>query len=145
MQISLSRQQLETLLKSVYVGGWVINGIREPGDEIREFAELEQYLYSVAYGAGVTSCVEADPALGRLFPTKEFEDALLPFVDAYDDEAFWTGLADRLADRDFVETHGDAIAQMDQDERFTRLQRFVDKYEKELEKHGVDRLRIADA
>lgn len=54
-------------------------------------------------------------------------------------------MVDRLADRDFMETHGDAIAQMNQDERFTRLQRFVDKYETEIEEHGVDRLRITGA
>jgi len=145
VEINLSRQQFETLLKTMYLGVWMVNGIREPGNEIREFAEFEQHLWSLAHKAGLTDLVEVDAALLQFFPTKQFEDALHPIIDEYDDEAFWDGLVDRLADRDFMETHGDAIAQMNQDERFTRLQRFVDKYETEIEGHGVDRLRITGA
>ena len=52
---------------------------------------------------------------------------------------------DRLADRDFIETYGNVVASMDQDERFEKLHAFVDKYETEIEEHGVDRLRIKDA
>ncbi len=49
-------------------------------------------------------------------------------IDEYDDEAFWDGMVDRLA-RDFIETYGNAVASMDQHERFKELQAFVDKYE----------------
>ncbi len=55
------------------------------------------------------------------------------------------GLIDRLADRDFSETYGDSVKRMDQNERFERLSAFVDKYETEVEEHGVDRLRVIGA
>ena len=54
-------------------------------------------------------------------------------------------MIDRLADRDFVEAYGDSVKRMDQTERFERLSAFVDKYETEVEEHGVDRLRVVDA
>lgn len=54
-------------------------------------------------------------------------------------------MVDRLAERDFAETYGDAGKRMDQHERFEKLSAFVEKYEDEIEKHGVDRLRITGA
>ena len=48
-------------------------------------------------------------------------------------------------DRDFVEAYGDSVKRMGQSERFERLSAFVDKYETEVEEHGVDRLRVVDA
>jgi hypothetical protein len=142
MEISLSRQQFETLLKTVYLGAWMISAHRERENVIGEFEELERHLWTLAHRAGFRDLVEVDPTLLKVFPTYEFAEALDPFIDEYDDEAFWDGLVDRLADRDLAEAYGDDIMRMDRDERFTRLQRFVDKYETEVEEHGVDRMRI---
>ncbi len=44
---------------------------------------------------------------------------------------------------DFTETYADA-ASMDQDERFQKLEAFVDKYEAEIEEYGADRLRVQE-
>jgi hypothetical protein len=44
-----------------------------------------------------------------------------PFIDEYDDEIFWDGLVDRLADRDFAETYDEAAKHMDQNERFEKI------------------------
>lgn len=145
MEISLSRQQFETLLKVVYLGDWMVNAIRVPGSYVREFEELEQFLLSLAHGSGFHDIVEFDPTLSQFFMKDEVYEKLQPLIDEYDDEAFWDGLVDRLADRDFGETYGDAAKRMDQNERFGKLSAFVDKYEAEIEKHGIDRLRIMGA
>ncbi len=144
MEINLSRQQFETLLRAVYMGDWMVNAIREPGSEVSEFRELEQSLWELAHRAGFDGFVEFDATLSQFFPSEQFHETLQPFIDEYDDEAFWDGLVDRLADRDFIETYGNAVASMDQDERFQKLLAFVDKYEAEIEEHGADRLRIQE-
>jgi hypothetical protein len=89
--------------------------------------------------------VEFGPTLSQFFLKEEYYEKLQPFIDEYDDEAFWDGLIDRLADRDFSEAYGNSVKRMDQNERFERLSAFVDKYEAEVEEHGVDRLRVIDA
>jgi len=99
----------------------------------------------LAQKAGFTRIVEFDPTLSRFFHTSEFDEALQPFIEEYDDIAFWDGLVDRMADRDFEETYGDAAARMPPDDRFNKYGVCVDKYESEIETHGIDRLRIAEA
>ena len=143
MEIKLSRQQFETLLKSVYLGDWMVNAIRVPGTYVPEFEELEQFLLSLAHESDFRDVVEFDPTLSQFFLKEEVYEKLQPFIDEYDDEAFWDGLVDRLADRDFSETYGDSVKRMDQDERLEKYHAFVDKYEAEIAEHGVDRLRIS--
>ena len=145
MEITLSREQFETLLNAVYLGTWMVNSIREPENEVREFGELEQHLLSLAYGSGFTDRVEFDPTRHRFSYARQFEEPLEPFIDEYEDDALWDGLVDRLAHRDFEETYGDATEHMDQEERLEKLQVFVDKYETEFDEHGIDQLRIMAA
>ena len=142
VQIALSRGQLETLLKMVYLGNWVVNGIRAPDNSIPEFEELEQFVSAIAHRSGLEDIVDFEPRLRKFFLA--LDEKLQPFIDEYDDEAFWDGLVDRLADRDFAETYGDAATRMGPEERFEKIGPFVDKYETEIERHGVDRLRVPD-
>ena len=145
MEISLSRQQFEALLKVVYLGDWMVNAIRVAGSYIPEFEDLEQFLLSLGHRSGFDDVVEFEPVLSQFFLKDEVYEKLQPYIDEYDDEAFWDGLVDRLAERDFEETYGDAEQRMDQKERFEKLSAFVDKYEAEIEQHGMERLRIAGA
>ncbi len=145
MEINLSRQQFETLLKVIYLSDWMVNAIRVPGNYVPEFEDLEQFLLSLAHRSGFHDVVEFEPTLSQFFLKEELHEKLQPFIDEYDDEAFWDGLVDRLADRDFAETYGDAAKRMDQNERFEKLSAFVDQYEAEVEEHGVERLRITGA
>jgi hypothetical protein len=108
MEIRLSWQQFETLLKSVYLGDWMVNAIRAPGSYVPEFEELEQFLLSLAHESDLRDVVEFDPTLSQFFLKEEYDEKLQPFIYEYDDEAFWDGLVDRLADRDFSETYGDS-------------------------------------
>ncbi len=143
MEIQFSRKQFATLLKSVYLGDWLVNAIRAPGNYIPEFEDFEQFLLSLAYESNLRDMVEFHPTLSRFFLKDDVYEKLQPFIDEYDDEAFWDGLVDRLADRDFSETYGDSVKRMDQDERIEKYHAFVDKYEAEINAHGVDRLRIS--
>lgn len=145
MEINLSRGQFETVIKAAHLGNWLVNAIRVPGSYVREFEELEQFLLSLAHGSGLHDIVEFDPTLSQFFEKDEILEKLQPFIDEYNDEAFWDGLVDRLADRDFSETYGDAAKRMDQNEQFGKLSEFVERYEAEVEKHGIERLRILEA
>ena len=81
MEITLSRQQFETLLRVVYMGDWMVNAIRIPGSEISEFRELEQFLWALAHAAGFNGFVEFDATLSQFLPSEQFHEMLQPFID----------------------------------------------------------------
>lgn len=107
MEIGLSRRQFETLLKAVYLADWMVNAIRAPGTYVPEFEELEKFVLSLAHRSGYDSEIDFDARLSQFFAKDTFHDTLQPFIDDYDEEAFWDGLIDRLADREFAATFGD--------------------------------------
>jgi len=41
MEVRLSKEQFEVLLKAVYLGDWMVNANRVPGEYLQEFVELE--------------------------------------------------------------------------------------------------------
>ena len=148
MEIKLTREQYENLLKLVYLGNWMINAIRSGarGDErIKKYDDIEQYIFSFAEEAGLEKYIEFDKKYNEFFPTREFEEnsEMEQYRQDYDNEVFWQELADRLGSRDFIKDYGkEAIRKMDQKERFLKEQEFIIKYEKEFEKHGLSNLEI---
>lgn len=78
MELNLSREQFEALLKAVYLGDWMVNAIRVPGSYVPEFEELEKSLLSLAHGASLNDTVEFDPNLSEYFFKEEFHEMLRP-------------------------------------------------------------------
>ena len=53
MKIEFTKEQYENLIKSVYLGNWLVNAIRSgrKGDEhIKEFDKIEQYVFAKDFG-----------------------------------------------------------------------------------------------
>lgn len=144
MKIEFTKDQYESLIKLVYLGNWMINAIRVD-DRIKKFDDLEQYIYSSAKEIGLDKYIEYDTKLKKFFPTKDFEEnsEVSQYMDEYDNEAFWDGLVDRLARRDFIrEYREEAIRKMSWQDRMEKESPFIEKYEEEFEKYGIDRLEI---
>jgi len=148
MEIKLTKEQYENLLKLVYLGNWMINAIRSgaEGDErIKKYDEIEQYIFSFTKKAGLEKYIEFDEKYNEFFPSREFEEDLEmeQYRQDYDNEVFWQELANRLGSRDFIKEYGkEAIRKMDQKERFLKEQEFIIKYEEEFEKNGIQNLEI---
>lgn len=148
MEIKLTKEQYENLIKLVYLGNWMVNAIRSgaPGDErIKKYDEIEQYIFSFAKDAGLEKYIEFDKEFNQFFPTREFEEdpELEQYRQDYDNEIFWQELADRLGSRDFLRQYGEeTIKKMSQKERFLKEQEFIIKYEEEFEKNGLNNLEI---
>jgi hypothetical protein len=122
MEIKLTKEQYENLLKLVYLGNWIVNAIRSgaEGDE-----QIEKY--------------------NQLFPTRELgqDPEIEKYLEDYNEEIFWQELAERLGTRDFLRKYGkEAIEKMDPEERFLKHQEFIIKYEEEFEKSGIENLEI---
>jgi hypothetical protein len=148
MEIKLTNEQYENLLKIVYLGNWMINAIRsgnEGDEQIEKYNEIEQHIFSFAKDAGLEKYIEFDEKYNQFFPTVELEEdsEIQKYLEDYNDEIFWQELADKLGTRDFIRKYGiEAIEKMDPEERFLKHQEFIIKYEEEFEKNGIENLEI---
>ena len=141
--IKFNKKQYKNLIKLVYLGNWMINAIRTK--RIKKYEDIEQYIYSFAENLGLEKYIEFDEEYKQFFPTREFEEGIdiEQYREDYDDEIFWDGIIDRLAQRDFIKKYGmEKIKKMDFRERIEKEQPFLVKYEEEFQKHGIERLRI---
>jgi len=144
MEITLTKEQYETLIKLVYLGNWMVNAHRAEDDRLEKFDDLESYVLSFAQHEGLDNCADYDEDADRYYLSREFEESqVMPYLDEYDRDTFWEELIDNLSYRDFFNAYGEiAVRRMTQEEGFSALQTFVQKYEKEFETHGTDNLVI---
>jgi hypothetical protein len=104
----------------------MINAIRlgAKGDEIiKEYDEMEQYIFSFAKGFGFEKHIEFDKKLGMFFPTVEFEENtdIDKYKEEYDDDTFWDSLMYKLLWRDFVNKYrAETINKMSIEERIEK-------------------------
>jgi len=148
MEIKLTKEQYENLLKLVYLGNWIVNSIRsgeEDDKRIEKYENIAQYIYSFSREEGLERYIEFDKQVNRFFPTREFEEDtdLERYRQEYDDEVFWQELIHRLAERDFIKEYGEnTIKKMNWRERLEKEQPFIEKYGEEFEESGLMNLEI---
>jgi len=98
MEIKITKEQYENLIKIVYLGNWMINSVRLEDERIKKYDDIEQYIFSFAKNFGLERYVEFDQKYNQFFPTREFEEdqELEQYEEDYDNEVFWQELSDRL-------------------------------------------------
>ena len=145
VEIKLTNEQYKALMQLVYLGNWMANAIRID-DKIKEFEEMEQYIFSFANAkeADLKKYVEYDKQLKKHFPTNFFEEEMHErYIDDYEDEFFWDELTYTLGKRDFFKKfQEEKIRNMSKEEIFIKIDEFNDKYEKEFEENGIEQLFI---
>lgn len=144
MKINFTKKQYEDLVKLVYLGTWMVNAHRTD-DRVAKYEELEQYILSFYKNFVMENFILIDEELKRFFPTKEFEEEtdVEQYIDEYNNDIFWEELIDRLARRDFIREYGEEnLLKMPWEERFGKEQPFIDKYDEEFEKNGIENLDI---
>lgn len=132
MEIELTKEQYENLIKLVYLGNWLINGIRTNDKLINKYEDMEQYIFSYFKKFDLERYIKFDEKAKKFLPAKELEDdpELVQYIDEYDEDVFWDEIICRLeARRDFVRKYGKrTILEMSHKERFEKEQPFIDKY-----------------
>lgn len=144
MKINFTKRQFRTLLDLVYVGDFIINGIREHDEQIKEYEEIIQYVYSFAKKMGCGNLVKYSREYDEYHETREFEESLVyELIEEYDDYVFWEELVSRLAKRD-VGKEIEEIDDISHDEVVKMLWSREEIYEKEFYKNGLDNIRVED-
>lgn len=130
-------EQYESLMKLVYLGNWMVNGIKISEERNKKFDTIQQRIFEDAEDAGCGNLAEFDENVKKYFPTQAFEeDAEITGVQKeYTAEIFWAELVERLAQRDFIAQYGmekiKAMGEREHKERYSEcVKRYVDEFEK---------------
>ncbi len=150
MNLELSLEQYETLLKLVYMGDWVISTLQaqeraeDDSDNDSRFAEVVRHVFNQAESIGLGNIVQIDQNNGEPYLTREFEEesGLVDILEDYEDEVFWQALIERLAHRDFLRHFGESsISEMAIEERIEKETPFHDKWANEFHENGIENLK----
>lgn len=142
MKIELNKEQLAALVKLVYLGNRMANDWRT--DEIiEEYDEIESLVLDAAQKHGLGDYVDIDEESQKAVPSGELEEKMAEAVDFYNDNSFWDQLIYRMADRDYVRKFGDeALDEIYTERGMERERPLIEKYEKEFNDNGLDRLEV---
>jgi hypothetical protein len=148
MENNFTKKQYLTLMKLVYLGNWLANSHRLSDDQIKEYEEMEDYIFSFAKDFGYERYVDHEEKDGaRYYPTSYFEEEtdIQKLIDEDSEENFWQEAIDHFGNRDFLKKYSrEEIEKMDQKERFMKIMECQDKYEKEFNDNGINRFEIKE-
>lgn len=140
MKVSFNAKEYGRLLELVHMGLWVAGARPEdPATMPERYAEIAQKAFALAEPFGCADLVETD-VNGQWFPNEKLTDGpprdkLEQFVD----DAFWSELVSRLAERDLRHELGATkLTEELSDDEEARLAAIEDAYWHEFETNGVD-------
>ena len=126
MQIELTNKEFRRLLDLVYIGNWVLNSTRG-FDRFADYDNLESKIFAL-------SPALSEPWNGTIVPSRAYaEGGIHEAIAYYEDNIFYEILAEELSRRDMQYPE---INEENYDEIVTRM----DRYMREIQVSGVDRL-----
>jgi hypothetical protein len=139
-------EQFKTLLRMVYVANTIANGNRDE-DLLKEYDDLEQYVFSRAGAAGLPAAVWRHEVEGEEHhhPSRVFESdtELNTLMDEYDMSTAYEFIAEKLAERDINEEFGPrAEDRMPAKDFETLLEERAETYAAEFAAHGLKNLAL---
>lgn len=145
MKINITKNQYRLLLDIVHAGNTMINGIRNQDELIKEYEELEQYIFSFAKDFGFEDLIEYDKQYKEYMPTREFDETIVEeLIDEYDDYVFWQELEGNLAKRDVFKEFNGIINEDNREEALRRQFQIESNYEDEFINNGLNNVSIVE-
>jgi len=145
VSVDFEKETLTQLLKVVFFGSWVKNAMASDEDRDPSMDSFVQYVLGTIWNAGEKTRIVVGPE-GQYDYAPEFIEVLLEQVDEYESEVFWDELVEQLAKRDYFQKNpskiGKPLEGKAAEEADVGIEREKDKYDKEFEERGVERLRI---
>lgn len=130
------------MLELMHLGLWVAGARPEdPATMPERYAAIAQKTFGLAEVFGCADLVEVD-VNGQFFPNEKLtQGPVHEKIDAFVDDAFWSELVGRLAERDLrAELGATKLSDELSEEEEERLAAIEDNYWREFETKGVDHL-----
>ena len=123
---------------------WVLHA-HDTGDrsDTKEYSDLFQKLMSYAKDMGCEDLVDFDKQQKNYAESFQFEEefSALGYIEEFEDDSFWSELISRLARRDaMIELKVDNPNDVDTETLYTAIFKAEDKWSKEFEAFGLDRI-----
>lgn len=142
MKVSFTTKEYTRLLELMHLGLWV-SGARpdDPATMPERYIEIAQKTFALAEPFGCADLVETD-VNGQFFPNEKLtEGPSAENIDTFVEDAFWSELVTRLAERDLrAELDATKLSDDLSDAEAGRLAAIEDNYWREFEANGVDHL-----
>jgi len=148
MQLSLSPEQFDHLLKLAYLGEILLNDWTPQEELTEEHKSSTDLLYDLcqrAEGTPSERYITFDPQAGEWVPSQLLKDEMDRHIGDYDNDVFWDELAARLARRDLGSEYGEeALREMPESYRKEAEKPLLDYYWREVRENGLDRMMIKE-
>ncbi len=141
MDITLNESEVKHLLEAIVVYEWIVNSPHEESDpSVDNFC---QSLLAKLKDSSVKSSIEKTPE-GILSVTEaHFQQVHEDYIEAYNDDIFWSDLAFELGSRDLSKKISETqFEKLSEEERESKAATEIQNYDKEFETYGIERLYI---
>jgi hypothetical protein len=142
MKVSFTQKEYARLLELAHLGLWVA-GARpdDPATMPERYADIAQKAFALAEPFGCADLVETD-VNGQYFPNEKLTNGpAAEKIDRFVEDAFWSELVGRLAERDLrSELGATKLSEELTAAEEARLLEIEDMYWREFETRGVDNL-----
>jgi hypothetical protein len=142
MKFTFTPKEFARLLELTHMGLWVA-GARpdDPATMPERYTDVAQKVFSLAEPLGCGDLVEVD-VNSQYFPTEKLTSGPVhEKIDRFVEDAFWSELVARLAERDLrTELGATKLADEFSEDEEERLAGLEDSYWREFETRGVDHL-----
>jgi hypothetical protein len=146
MKIDFTKREYRTLLEILEIANWVLHAHKvEKDPRTKKYRDLEQKIFSHAKDLEFEHLIKYAAEYKQYFPTRKYEDTspAMKFVEEFENDSFWDELVDRLVIRDIIRQEGkEKLLKMSLEERFEKEDPIREKYYREFEEHGIERIRI---
>jgi hypothetical protein len=142
MKVSFTSKEYARLLELAHLGLWVAGARPEdPATMPERYADIAQKTFALAEPFGCADLVETD-VNGQFFPTEKLTEGVVhEKLDQFVEDAFWSELVGRLAERDLrAELGATKLSAEFGEEEEEQLAKIEDTYWREFETSGVDHL-----
>ncbi len=141
MTVSFEPDELKKLIELAYLGEWFINAHHDNDFQDDKATAVTQRLLAKSKLPGI----ERDAETGEYYMAAEWTERLYDqYILDYDDHVFWDELTERLAQRDLARQRGVHIDEVNREDDVLELRPLEERYRRELEGRGVERLELAD-
>ena len=146
MKIFFTKKEYRLLVDLLEISEWVLNSHEcAEHEETKKYSDLIQKVYAFSKEAGCEDILHYDKESSEYYATLDYEEngIHMEYIDKFEEDVFWDGLASKLTTRDLVEQEGeDNIKKMEVKERISKIYDLESWYREEFFSNGLENVRV---
>lgn len=146
MKIDFTQKEYQRLVDLLMIADWVLHAFESDDDpDTLQYREVIQKIYAHAPDLNCEGMVAYDDVLKGFYPTPEYEEesGVMDFLEEYEENLFWFGLAHRLAIKTILEGEGgEQFQNLSEHEQAARIIPLETRFAEELLENGLSNVTV---